>query len=179
MGACVVYYHNYIRILCTYGGTKYLHRWKSTSNPSGKESHNSESFHTTIADINLSNPAQAATSLNNLFAYRPRFSDNQGSNLAAIFINLEGVFPCIQSLSGYVPICSTHTEEDDGFHRGKALIDSADASNQWRVSSSTSISTLKLTFGIVIQDCPEFTPQCFPSHNRFSVVCYLPRDACS
>ena len=130
---------------------------------------------TPLADISLSNPDQAATSSNNLFAYRPRFSDDHGSNLAAIFINLEGVFPCIQSLSGYVPICSTYTEEDDGFRRGKALIDSADAGNQWRVFSSTSNT---LTYGIAIQDCPEFTPQCFPSHNSFSYYCLLSTERC-
>ena len=131
---------------------------------------------TPLADIDLSNSAVDVTSLNNLFAYRPRFNDDHDSNLAAIFINMEGVFPCIQSLSGYDPICSTHTEEDDGFRGGKALIDTADAGNQLRVfSSSSSI----ITYGIAIQDCPEFTTACYPSHLSFTVVCYLPREACS
>ena len=66
---------------------------------------------TPLANVSISNPSEALTSSNNLLAYRPRFSDIHNSNLATIFINLEGVLPCIQSLSGYLPICSTYTEE--------------------------------------------------------------------
>ena len=133
---------------------------------------------TPLADIDLSNSAVAVTSSNNLFAYRPRFRDPHGSNLAAIFINLEGVFPCIQSLSGYVPICSIHTEEDDGFRRGKALIDTADFGSQLQVFSSPRDNNI-MTYGIAIQDCPEFTTGCFHTYQSFAIVCYLPREACS
>ena len=81
---------------------------------------------TPLANVFKSNPSKAVTSSNNLLAYRPRFSDIHNSNLAAVFINLEGVFPCIQSLSGYMPICSTYTEEDDGIYGGKPLVGSTD-----------------------------------------------------
>ena len=131
---------------------------------------------TLLADINLSNSAVDVTSSNNLFAYRPRYNDAHGSNLAAIFINLEGVFPCIQSLSDYAPVCSAQTEEDDGFRGGKALLNTADIGSQLRIFSSSSNI---LTYGIAIQDCPEFTTACLHSYQSFTIVCYLPREACS
>ena len=131
---------------------------------------------TPLANVSISNPSEAVTSSNNLLAYRPRFSDIHNSNLAAIFINVEGVFPCIQSLSGYLPICSTYTEEDDGFRGGKALLSSADIGNQFRIFSS---SDDILSYGVAIQDCPEFTNECFPSYHSFTIICYLPRAACS
>ena len=131
--------------------------------------------HTTLT-VSMSNPSEAVTSSDNLLAYRPRFSDIHNSNLAAIFINLEDVFPCIQLLSGYLPICSTYTEEDDGFRGGRALLGSADMGNQFRIFSS---SNDILSYGVAIQDCPELTNECFPSYHSFTIVCYLPRAACS
>ena len=131
---------------------------------------------TRLADISLSDSTQTVTSSNNLLAYRPRFADQHNSNLASVFINMEGVFPCLQSLSGYLPICKTYTEDDDGFRGGKALLDSGDTGNNFRVFSS---SRNILTYGIAIQDCPEFNPSCFPSYHSLSIVCYLPRAACS
>ena len=131
---------------------------------------------TELATISLSNPSQAVTSSNNLLAYRPRFTDGHNSNLAGVFINMEGVFPCIQSLSIYIPICQVFSHEDDGFRRGKALIGAGDSGNSLRVFSSTSNI---LTYGIAVQECPEFTASCFPTLQSLVVACYLPRAACS
>ena len=108
---------------------------------------------TELAIVSLSNPSQAVTSSNNLLAYRPRFADTHTSNLAGIFINMEGVFPCLQSLSNYNPICQVFTGEEDGFRGGRALIDAGDISNNLRVFSSTSQIS---TYGFAIQECPEF-----------------------
>ena len=72
---------------------------------------------TRLANISISNPSQAAISSNNLLAYRPRFNDVHNSNLAGAFINIEGVFPCIQSLPSYYPICQAFSEEEDGFQK--------------------------------------------------------------
>ena len=58
---------------------------------------------TPLANISVSNPPEAVTSSNNLLAYRLRFRDIHNSNLAAVFINIEGVFPCTQLLSNYFP----------------------------------------------------------------------------
>ena len=129
-----------------------------------------------LADITISNSSQPETSPNNLLAYRPRFDDHHDSNLAGVFINLEGVFPCLESLSNYYPICRVFTEEEDGFRNGRALIDAGDIGNNFRVFSSSSNI---LTYGIAIQECPEFTTSCFPAYHSLSVACYLPRGLCS
>ena len=131
---------------------------------------------TSLADITISSSSQPLTSSNNLLAYRPRFDDTHNSNLAGIFINLEGVFPCLVSLSDYYPICRVFTAEEDGFRNGRALIDAGDIGNHFRVFNSSSNI---LTYGIAIQECPEFTISCFPTHHSLSVVCYLPRGLCS
>ena len=131
---------------------------------------------TQLAQITISNSSQDQTSSNNLLAYRPRYNDGHNSNLAGVFINLEGVFPCLAPLNTYYPICRVFTEEEDGFRKGRALIDAADLGNNFRVFSS---SGNILTYGIAIQQCPEFNTTCFPHYHGFTVACYLPRSACS
>ena len=98
------------------------------------------------------------------------------SNLAGVFINLEGVFPCLQSLSNYLPICQVFSKEEDGFRGGKAFIGASDVGNNIRVFSSISYI---LTYGVAIQECPEFTISCLSAYHSFIVACYLPRAACS
>lgn len=129
-----------------------------------------------LADISLSNPSQGTTSLNNLLAYRPQYGDQHGSGLGAIFINLEGVFPCLESLDKYYPICRVFTDEEDGFRNGRAVIDSGDDGNHFQIFSS---SANILTYGFAIQECPELNASCFPNWHSFSVACYLPRETCS
>ena len=129
-----------------------------------------------LAAISLSNPSQAVTSSNNLLAYRPRFADAHNSNLAGVFINMEGMFPCLQSLSNYVPICQVFSDEEDSFRGGKALIGAGDGGNHLRVFSTTSDI---LTYGVAVQDCPEFNATCFPIRLSFNIACYLPRAVCS
>ena len=131
---------------------------------------------TQLAQITISDSSQPQTSTNNLLAYRPRFDDHHDSNLAGVFINLEGVFPCLAPFTNYYPICQVFTEEEDGFRNGRALIGAADNGNNFRVFSS---SSNLLTYGIAIQQCPEFNTTCFPTYHSFSVACYLPRSACS
>jgi hypothetical protein len=91
-----------------------------------------DSDSTELAAVSLTNPSQAMTSSNNLLAYRPRFADYHNSNLAGVFINMEGVFPCLQSLSSYGPICQVVSHEEDGFRSGKALIGAADIGNHFQ-----------------------------------------------
>ena len=131
---------------------------------------------TLLAQITILNSSQAQTSPNNLLAYRPRFNDIHNTNLAGVFINLEGVFPCLAPLTDYRPICRVFTEEEDGFRGGRALIESGDIGNHFHIFSSSSNI---LTYGIAIQECPEFNATCFPQLHSFAVTCYLPRAACT
>jgi hypothetical protein len=131
---------------------------------------------TLLSTISISNPNVPSTSSNNLLAYRPRYPDSHSSNLAGIFINLPGVFPCLKSTPNYAPIYHILTEEEDGFRNGKAFIDAGDSGIAFNVFSSTRNI---VTYGMAIQDCPEFTVFCFPSYYTFTVACYLPRATCS
>ena len=133
------------------------------------------SSETLLATVSVADGSQAATSSNNLLAYRPRYNDLHNSNLAGIFINLEGVFPCIVPLTNLFPIiCHLSSGEEDGFRGGKALIGSSDRGNNFNMFGSTNF-----TYGIAVQGCPELNNTCFPTFLEISVVCYLPRAACS
>lgn len=129
-----------------------------------------------LASINLGTGANPVTSGNGIFAYRPRFQDRQNSGLAAFFVNLEAVFPCLAPLTDYYPICRVYTDEDDGFRRGRDLIDTADTGNDIRVFSTT--DTI-LTYGVAIQNCPILNTDCWSHYTSLSVVCLLPRGPCS
>ena len=128
---------------------------------------------TQLAEVTISDSSLAQTSSNNLLAYRPRYSD---TNLAGVFINLEGVFPCLAPLIDYHPICRIFTDEEDNFRGGRALIECGDLGNDIQVFSS---SNDILTYGVAIQRCPEFSASCISSYHSFTVACYLPRSACS
>ena len=130
----------------------------------------------TLATINLGSGASPVTSTNGIFAYRPRFQDRQNSGLAAFFINLEAVFPCLVPLTDYYPICRVYTDEDDGFRRGRDIIDAADIGNDLQIFSTTESI---LTYGVAIQNCPILNTDCWSHFTSLAVVCLLPRGACS
>lgn len=104
-------------------------------------------------NITLSNTSEAVTSSDNLLAYWPRYADHHGSGLAAVFLNLEAIFPC----TSVIPQCGVLTHEDDGFFGGRSFIQAADIGNHFRIFSS---STDIMTYGLALQDCTEFTSQC-------------------
>ena len=50
------------------------------------------------SQVSLADPSQSDISDDNLLAYIPRFQDDHNSELAGIFVNIEGVFPCAAAL---------------------------------------------------------------------------------
>ena len=77
---------------------------------------------TALAGIWITNPSLSTTSSNSILAYHPRYKDYHNSGLAGIFVNIKKVFPCLKKLSGnYPPSCTTVTDEEDGFKKGKAI----------------------------------------------------------
>ena len=48
----------------------------------------------------------------------PCFADRHGSGLAAVFLNLEAIFPC----TSVIPQCGVLTHEEDGFFGGRSFI---------------------------------------------------------
>ena len=131
-----------------------------------------------ISSLDISAGTNVISS-DNILAYRPQFRDNHNSNLAAFFVNLEAVFPCLVGITGvnrYYPICRAFTNEEDGFRGGKSLLDTGDIGNgNFRIFSSTADIS---TYAMGIQGCPTWTTACFPPIHSFSIVCYLPRNTC-
>ena len=124
--------------------------------------------------ISLANDSLSVTSANNLVAYRPEFIDSHGSDLGALFLNIEGIFPCTKSAS-YLPTCGILTREEDGFFQGRPFIQAADSGNHFRVFNST--APIK-TYGLAIQGCPEINSSCLPSEAAIAIFCLLPRQQC-
>lgn len=120
-------------------------------------------------------PSVPQTGANNVVAYRPNFADLHGSNLGALFFNLEAIFPCIPSDLRYAH-CTLFTTEEDGFHFGVPIIQAADRGNNFRIfSTSESI----LTYAIAVQGCPQLNETCLPAWQEQAVVCQLPRPDCN
>jgi hypothetical protein len=120
--------------------------------------------------ISLSDPSASQTS--SLLAYRPNYDDYHDSGLAGLFVNIQEVFPCTAAINEYEPICTDFTREEDGFRKGNAWIDVGDIGNNINVFGGKSV------WGVAVQTCPEFTPDCFPSYLQTEVVCMLPRSIC-
>ena len=121
-----------------------------------------------LGSLSLRDPTVPVDSPTNLFAYRPLFSGNHRSRLGVMFVNIEGIFPCIAN-TDYNAICRTFTDEDDGFRGGRAIIDSGDDGNTFRVFSATTEQ-----YGFAFQGCPYFNTTCFPNFHSFNIVCHLP-----
>ena len=116
------------------------------------------------------NPSISSTSSNNLLAYRPSFADWHTSGLAAIFVNIQGIFPCLSK----PPICKIFTYEDDGFRNGHAIIEGGDGSTDFGDAFGNNIPT----FAFAFSGCPTMSNDCFPTYWECSIVCLLPRNVC-
>ena len=90
---------------------------------------------------------------------------------------MEGIFPCVATAAAlaYPPSCGILTLEEDGFLRGRPFIQSADSGHTVQVFSST--EAIK-TYGIAVQGCAEFSPDCFFSYTSITIFCLLPRQQC-
>lgn len=67
-----------------------------------------------VATIPNFDPSIPST-VKNLLAYCPNYTDVHMSGLAGMFVNIEGLFPCVTGLPEYQPICKLFTFEGDGF----------------------------------------------------------------
>ena len=121
---------------------------------------------TKIAEVSIANPSSSTTSSNKLLAYRPRFSDHHGSNLAGIFLNAK-------ELTCGSTMCMIVGAEEDGFNKGQVLIGAGDIGNNLRVFSSTKDIP---TYGIAIKGCSEINQSCLPNSFGMTIACYVPCD---
>ena len=126
----------------------------------------------TLASVSLSDPSQGTS--DGILAYRPNYADYHSSGLAGIFVNIEEVFPCTAEIENYTPVCSKATREEDGFMKGRSIIELGDMGNDVKVFGD-GIST----YGLAIQDCSELNSDCLPKYYNTEVVCFLPRAHCA
>ena len=132
------------------------------------------------SEISLKDPTQSAVSDDNLLAYYPNFKDRHDSGLAGIFINVEGIFPCIADLHKEKilkgPSCKLFTSEEDGFNGGRAIIELGDVGN---IELEKVFGSRVGLYGLAISGCPTLTPECLPRWYQNEIVCLLPRSMCS
>ncbi len=122
------------------------------------------------ARISLASPSIDHTT--NLLAYRARYSD-----FATVFINLSDLFPCIEGSGAEErPLCYRVASEEDGFNKGKAILEAADIGNNLNVWPNGK----KLTYAFAIEGCERLDGRCLPPYYEFTtcIVCLLPRVLC-
>ena len=124
--------------------------------------------------LSLSDSSLSVTSSNNLVAYRPRYRDFHNSNLGALFFNIDGIFPCIASVT-YFPTCGILTLEEDGFFQGRSFLQAGDGGNSFRIFHTTEYIK---TFAFAVEGCAELNNDCFRIHAAVSIFCLLPRQHC-
>ena len=121
-----------------------------------------------LATFSISDPSQAQTS-GHIFAYRPSYAGNHGSNIGVLLFGLRAIFPCIRAMAHPKPMCNIFTHNNGRFHSGRPF---TEASFERFVPGNLPV------YGFGVEGCPEFTPDCFPSGQEVAIVCYLPRDLC-
>ena len=128
-----------------------------------------------ITSVSVSNPALRSTSSNNLLAYRPNYNDAHAgnSNLGVVFLNLNGIFPCVPPETR-IP-CGVVALEEDAFSGGQVFLQAIDRGNSFRIFSS---SQNLYTYGMAVQGCPQLTTSCWPTHVERGITCQLPRQYC-
>ena len=135
---------------------------------------------TVIDSITIRDSSRDETGDTMLIAYRPSFSDEHNSNLGVLFFNLPGIFTCLQHVPYILHLpCFRTTAEEDGFLRGKAILQAGDTGNHFSIfSGGDSMNERTLTYGLAVQGCPQLNRTCLPPVFQTQVVCLLPRKYC-
>ena len=122
-----------------------------------------------LSRITIGNGVTSKTS--SILAYRPRYNGYHNTKYGAVFLNLEKLFPCAGK-HGLVPVCRRFTQEEDGFYRGRSILESADHGNSMRI-----FGTNIKTYGFVFQGCYYLNGRygCLPNWFQTVVTCFLPR----
>ena len=122
-----------------------------------------------LDSITIGNGKTSTTS--SILAYRPSYKDYHNSQLGAIFLNLENLFPCGKN-GVVVPPCRRFTQDEDGFFKGKTIAEAADGGNNMRIFGIG----IK-TYGFVIEQCRYLNGAdgCLPKIFQTVVLCVLPR----
>ena len=114
----------------------------------------------------------AAYSPKRMMYYAPRYRDHHKSNLAIVAFNMEKIFPCLAG-KGVLPMCRMYTAEEDGFMKGRSIIEAADIGNNLKMFN-------KPVYAFAVRGCRKLTSQsCMPNWWQKTITCLLPRMYCS
>ena len=125
----------------------------------------------------------------NTLAYYPSYKDTHVSGLAAVFVNIEQLFPCVTNTwdatpkYNYRPACTHITSDEDGFRHGKPIIELGDVGNDAQLLNifTPANDRKKVSvYGIAVQGCKAFGEEngCLPPYFTTKVICFLPRTYC-
>ena len=119
--------------------------------------------------ITIGNGQTSKTS--SILGYRRRYNDYHSTRFGAVFLNLEKLFPCAGK-NGLIPVCRRFTQEEDGFYKGKSILEAADGGNTMRI-----FGTRIKTYGFVFEQCSYLNGRygCLPNYFETVVTCFLPR----
>ena len=88
-----------------------------------------------------------------------------------MFLNLNGIFPCVPQRIR-IP-CGVIALEEDGFTDGRAILQAIiDRGNELCIFSSTEGL---YTYAMAVQGCSQLTTSCWPNFVERGVMCQLPR----
>ena len=108
----------------------------------------------TTSEIHF-NSYTSSTSGDNTIAYHPNYRDRNWSNLAAVFVNLEALYPCISGLGNSL-VCQAFA---NGLTGGRSLVQGAEIGNHLRIfSSSRNLPIATWAFGL--GECTWFNTNC-------------------
>ena len=116
---------------------------------------------------------QSRISPNEIIYYGANYSDYHSSNLFIMAFNLEKIFTCIAG-KDIVPTCARFTAEEDGFNKGKSIVEAGDSGNDFIMFGKG-----KRVYAFSVSGCPLVTNACFPLHYMISITCLLPREYCA
>ena len=101
-------------------------------------------------------------------AYRPRFSGYHRTRFGTLFLNLDKLFPCANRIR---PFCRRFTQEEDGFRRGKEIIEAADRGNNFKMFGRANV------YGMAFKGCCYLNGYngCLPRYFETTIACFLPK----
>lgn len=104
-----------------------------------------------------------------ILAYRKKYSDKEKSELGIIFVNLEKLYPCAKTAR---PVCRLLPYDDDGFVKGKPVIEAEDFGNDMKIFGKN-----VNTYGFGFQSCKILNGGggCLPKFYDRILACYLPK----
>ena len=128
-----------------------------------------------ITELTIS-PGSSSTSSNNMIAYYPNYTDAHRSSLATLFVNLEALYPCVDSHNDIS--CKLFPYEDDGFRGGRAILESSDDGGNFEIFGQRIA-----TYAFALDGCAQLDSNCYSTPSQFSMdlllVCLLPRSQCT